>query len=76
MWHGIKCNGTFALHNCTTNIAFHGCGCIGCKLIQRMVLMVWAREMDNVQETRAVYRRLSNAFELKRFIGNYLMHLN
>ena len=68
MWHGIKCNGTFALHNCTTNIAFHGCGCIGCKLTPRMVLMVQAREMDNVQESHTVYRRLSNAFELKQFI--------
>ena len=75
MWHGIKCNGTFVLHNCMENIAFHGCGCIGCKLTQRMVLMVRAREMDNVQESRAVYRRLSNAFELKRFIGNCPMLL-
>ena len=76
MWHGIKCNGTFALHNCTANIAFHGCGCIGCKLTPHIVLMVRAREMDNVQEIRTDYQRLSNAFELKRFIGNYLMLLN
>ena len=68
MWHGIKCNGTFALHNYTANIAFHGYGCIGCKLTPSMALMVWAREMDNVQESRAVYLRLSNAFEVKRFI--------
>ena len=55
MWHGIKCNATFSLHNCMANIAFHGCGCIGGKLTPRMVLMVQAREMDNVQESRAVY---------------------
>ena len=76
MWYGIKCNGTFALHNCTTNIAFHGCGCIGCKLTPRMVLMVWAQEMDNVKESHAIYRRLSNAFEVKRFIEDCLMLLN
>ena len=63
MWHGIKCNDTFALHNCTANIAFHGHGCIGCKLTSRMVLMVQAREMDIVQESCTVYRRLSNFFE-------------
>ena len=76
MWHGIKCNGTFALHNCTTNITFHGCGCIGCKLTPHMVLMVKVREMDNVQESRTVYRRLSNAFKIKRFIGDGPMLLN
>ena len=76
MWHDIRWNGTFSLHNCTANIAFQGCGCIGCKLTLHMVLMVRAREMDNVQESRAVYRRLSNAFELKWFIGNCLMLLN
>ena len=76
MWHGIKCNDTFALHNCTTNIAFHGCECIGCKLTPRMVLIVRAREMDNVQESRAVYRRLSNTFEVKRFIGDCPILLN
>ena len=48
MWHGIKCNGTFALHNCMTNIAFHGCGCISCKLAPHMVLMVRAQDMDNI----------------------------
>ena len=76
MWHGIKCNGTFALYNCTTNIVFHGCGCIGCKLTPRMVLMVRAKEMDSVQESRAVYRRLSNAFEVERFIKDCPMLLN
>ena len=76
MWHGIKCNDTFALHSGTTNIAFHGCACIGCKLTPRRVLMVWAQEMDNVQESCAVYRRLSNVFEVKRFIENCPMLLN
>ena len=76
MWHGIKCNGTFALLNCTANIAFHGCGCIGCKLTPCMVLMMRAREMDNIQKSRVVYRRLSNAFEVKRFIRDCLMLLN
>ena len=76
MWHGIKCNGTFALHNYMANIAFHGCGCIGCKLTPLMALMVRAQEMDSVQESRVVYRRLSNAFEVKLFIGDCLMLLN
>ena len=75
MWHGIKCNGTFTLHNCMANIAFHGYGCIGCKLTLCMALMVRTREIDNFQESRAVYWRLSNAFELKRFIEDYPMLL-
>ena len=41
-----------------------------------MVLMMWAWEMDNVQESNVVYQRLSNAFEVKQFIEDCPMLLN